>query len=54
MQDECLDEYSEWVKKQTGLVSDSDALYDRIKKLFRHINTIQNYTGNKENGFGLN
>ncbi len=55
LQDECLDEYSEWVKKQTGLVSDSDALYDRIKKLFRHINAIQNYnTGNKENGFGLN
>lgn len=55
LQDECLDEYSEWVKNQTVLVSDSDVLYERIKKIFRHINTIQKFnTGNKENEFGLN
>jgi len=55
LQDECLDEYSEWVKRQTTLVSDSDSLYNRIKKIFHHINTIQKFnTGNKENEFGLN
>ena len=55
LQDECLDEFSEWAKKQTTLVSDSDALYDRIKKIFQHINNIKNFNaGNKENEFGLN
>ena len=55
LQDECLDEYSEWVKKQTVLVNDSDALYNRIKKIFQHMNTIQKFNpGNKENQFGLN
>jgi chromosome segregation ATPase len=55
LQDECLDEYSEWVKNQTALVNDSDSLYDRIKKIFQHINTIQKFNpGNKENKFGLN
>ena len=55
LQDECLDEFSEWAKKQTTLVSDSDALYDRIKKIFHYINTIQNFNaGNKENEFGSN
>ena len=55
LQDECLDEFSEWAKKQTKLVSDSDALYDRIKKIFQHINAIQKFNaGNKDNEFGLN
>jgi archaellum component FlaC len=55
LQDECLDEYSEWVKNQTVLISDSDALYSRIKNIFQHINTIQKFNhGNKENQFGLN
>ncbi len=55
LQDECLDEFSEWAKKQTKLVSDSDNLYDRIKKIFQHINAIKNFNGgNKKNEFGLN
>ena len=55
LQDECLDEFSEWAKKQTTLVSDSDALYERIKKIFQHINAIQNLRGgNKNSEFGLN
>lgn len=54
LQDECLDEYSEWVKKQTVLVNDSDTLYERIKKIFKHINTIQKFNPGKENEFGLN
>jgi hypothetical protein len=54
LQDECLDEYSEWVKNQTVLVNDSDALYERIKKIFKHINQIQKFNPGKENEFGLN
>lgn len=54
LQDECLDEYSEWVKKQTALVNDSDMLYERIKKIFKHINAIQKFKPGKENEFGLN
>ncbi|MGZ8558768.1 MAG: hypothetical protein ACXWWC_10560 [Chitinophagaceae bacterium] len=55
LQDECLDEFSEWAKKQTTLVCDSDALYDRIKNIFQHLNAIQNFNGgNKNNEFGLN
>jgi len=55
LQDECLDEYSEWVKNQTVLVNDSDALYNRIKKIFQHVNTIQKFNpGNGNHEFGLN
>jgi hypothetical protein len=55
LQDECLDEYSEWVKNQTVLVNDSDTLYNRIKKIFQHINTIQKFNpGNGNREFGLN
>ncbi len=55
LQDECLDDFSEWAKKQTALVSNSDALFVRIKKLFHYIDTIQKLgDGNKENEFGLN
>ena len=55
LQDECLDEYSEWVKNQTVLVNDSDTLYNRIKKIFQHINTIQKFNpGNGNHEFGLN
>jgi protein gp37 len=54
LQDECLDEYSEWVKNQTVLVNDSDALYNRIKKIFQHVNTIQKFNpGNGNHEFGL-
>lgn len=55
LQDNCLDEYTEWARLQTSLVNDSDALYGRIKNLFQHINTVQNFeAGNKEAEFGLN
>lgn len=55
MQEACLDDYNEWAKHQTSLVNDSDALYDRIKKLFQYISDIQNYSKGKEgNEFGLN
>ena len=55
LQDNCLDEYTEWARLQTALVNDSDALYGRIKNLFQHINTLQNFeAGNKEAEFGLN
>jgi uncharacterized protein YhfF len=40
LHDTCLDEYSEWAKLQIELVKDSDVLYCRIKKLFRHIYNI--------------
>ena len=55
LQDTCLDEYNEWAKQQTALVNDSDALYDRIKKLFQHISNLQNYNGgNNGNEYNLN
>lgn len=55
LQDECLDEYTEWAKQQAALVNDSASLYDRIKKLFQHINNLQKFnSGKKENDFGLN
>lgn len=54
LQDNCLDEYTEWAKYQATLVNDSDLLYDRIKKLFQYISSIQNYNRNNGNGFGLN
>jgi hypothetical protein len=37
LQDHCVDEYSEWAKQQLALVKDSDELYGRIKRLFRHM-----------------
>lgn len=40
LHDTCLDEYAEWAKLQIELVKDSDVLYCRIKKLFRHIYNI--------------
>lgn len=40
LHDTCLDEYAEWAKQQLDLVRDSDVLYCRIKKLFRHIYNI--------------
>lgn len=40
LHDTCLDEYAEWAKQQLDLVKDSDVLYCRIKKLFRHIYNI--------------
>lgn len=40
LHDTCLDEYAEWAKQQIELVKDSDVLYCRIKKLFRHIYNI--------------
>ena len=55
LQEKCLDDYNEWAKQQTQLVNDSDALYDRIEKLFQHIHNILNFNSGKEGiQFGLN
>lgn len=37
LQETCLDEYTEWAKRQTALVNDSSLLYKRIKKLYQHL-----------------
>ncbi|MFC0775635.1 hypothetical protein [Terrimonas alba] len=41
LQETCLDKYTDWAKHQTVLVNDSSVLYDRIKKLYQHLNEMQ-------------
>ena len=55
LQEECLDEYSEWGKNHASMVGDWDVLFERIKILYRHISSIKNFTvGNSDHEFGLN
>jgi hypothetical protein len=55
LQEECLDEYSEWGKNHSTMVGNWDGLFDRIKTLYRHITSLRNFTaGNAEHEFGLN
>ncbi len=55
LQEECLDEYSEWGKNHAAMVSDWDALFERIKILYSHLSSIKNFTaGNTGHEFGLN
>jgi hypothetical protein len=55
LQEECLEEYSDWGKNHAAMVSDWDVLFERIKILYRHISSIKNFTaGNTGHEFGLN
>lgn len=55
LQEECLDQYSAWGKNHAAMVGEWDALFERIKVIYRHITSIRNFTaGNTEHEFGLN
>lgn len=55
LQEACLDDYAAWAREQTTLVNDSDALYNRIKKLFQYISDIHKFNATHgENDFGMN
>jgi hypothetical protein len=55
LQDACLEQYNKWARRQTVLVNDSDALYERIKILFHYISEAQNCEADSmETRYGLN
>ena len=55
LQETCLDKYTEWAKYQTILVNDSSALYNRIKPLYKYLNTLEtDYKNNSASRLGLN
>lgn len=55
LQETCLDSYTEWARLQTTLVNDSSVLYDRIKKLYRHLSKMEGHNmGENVNKTGLN
>jgi hypothetical protein len=55
LQEDCLDEYSEWGKNHSLMVNEWDTLFERIKILYRHISTVRKFsTGSSGIGFGLN